>query len=258
MTKHLWTAAAFVAATAVTGAARADNFNVTIEAPGVKNSTAGFAFSGVETWDTPGFPTLPNLHIGTDFNTGGVINGEYLPGVDVVAANQYGGAGGTGAFLSTSSRAGYSLALSTSNPAGINYFGFWLSALDPGNNLTFSKAGSEIFTFSAADVLAKVAGTADYFGNPDAPYKGAVGDQAYVFINFFDANGTFDTINFSENPEIGGYESDNHTVGFFTRQSGTPVSGVPEPASWALMVAGFGIAGSVMRRRATAAAAQYA
>jgi hypothetical protein len=34
-----------------------------------------------------------------------------------------------------------------------------------------------------------------------------------------------------------------------------PTGGVPEPASWALMILGFGLAGSVMRRRRTAIAA---
>ena len=35
-----------------------------------------------------------------------------------------------------------------------------------------------------------------------------------------------------------------------------PPSAVPEPASWALMIAGFGLVGSAMRRRATALFAQ--
>jgi hypothetical protein len=106
-------------------------------------------------------------------------------------------------------------------------------------------------------VLALVGSVSAHFGNPDAPYTGAVGDQAYVFLNFFDTDGTFDKVSFSENPTLGGYESDNHTVGFFTQESGTPVSGVPEPANWALMIAGFALAGSVMRRRAIKAAVCY-
>ena len=34
-----------------------------------------------------------------------------------------------------------------------------------------------------------------------------------------------------------------------------PLAAVPEPASWALMIAGFGLVGAAMRRRAAAAAA---
>jgi hypothetical protein len=34
-----------------------------------------------------------------------------------------------------------------------------------------------------------------------------------------------------------------------------PTGGVPEPASWALVILGFGLAGATMRRRRTAIAA---
>ena len=239
--KHLLVAVSLATA----GAAQADTFHVTIEAPGVQNSTAAFAFSGVETFDKVG-TGIQSLN--TSFGTGGVITGRYS-GVEVASANQYGGAGGSGNFATTFSSAGYSLSLATTDPAGINYFGFWLSALDSGNNLTFSKGGMVVYTFSPADVVALVKSTPGYLGNPNAPFLGNVGDQAYVFLNFFDTDGTFDMVQFSESPEIGGYESDNHTVGFFTRESGTPINPVPEPASWALMIAGLSLAGSMMRRR---------
>mgnify|MGYP001064332590 CR=1 FL=1 len=242
---------AAMTALGVAGAANADTFSVTIENPGVQNSTAGFSSSGVETFNLR--PTGSNKTFSTDFGTSGVINGTYS-GVDILAADQYGGAGGNTNFASTASTAGYSLSLTTSDPAGINYFGFWLSALDSGNTLTFSRAGTTVFTFSPADVLALVNGLPAYFGNPTAAFSGQNSAQPYVFLNFFDTTGTFDKVVFSENPTVGGYESDNHTVGFFTRQSGTPVPGVPEPASWALMIAGFALVGSAMRRTRTTAA----
>lgn len=240
------------AAVSMAGAAQADTFHVTIEAPGVQQSTAAFSSKGVETFDAVG--QGGGRSFTTDFGTSGVISGSYS-GVDVLAADQYGGAGGGGNFASTSGVAGFSLNLSTSDPDGINYFGFWLSALDSGNTLTFSRAGTTLFTFTPVDVLALVGGAPAYFGNPDAPYKGQNGGQSYVFLNFFDTNGTFDKVTFSENPTIGGYESDNHTVGFFTKESGTPVGAVPEPATWAMMIVGFGAVGAMMRRRGRAATA---
>lgn len=235
-----------VALTALSGAAHADDFHVTVENPGVQHSTATFDSVGVETFDSTS--TGSGKSFTTFFGSGGVITGDYS-GVDILGADQYGGVGGVGNYASTFGTAGYSLNLSTSDPAGINYFGFWLSALDSGNTLTFSRAGTVVFSFSPDDVLALVGGMPAYFGNPGGNFGGQNGSQAYVFLNFFDTNGTFDKITFSENPTIGGYESDNHTVGFFTREGGTPVGGVPEPASWAMLLTGFGGIGYALRRR---------
>lgn len=238
--------AGVAALTDLPGAARADSFHVSIENAGVKHSTATFDTVGVEAFDTIGLGT--NKSFSTDFGSGGVITGNYA-GIDILAADQYGGAGGLGNYASTSSVAGYSLNLSTTNASGINYFGFWLSALDNGNTLTFSKAGATVFTFSPNDVLALVGSMPAYFGNPDGSFAGQNGSQAYAFLNFFDTDGTFDKVTFSENPTVGGYESDNHTVGFFTAEGGTPVGGVPEPATWAMMLMGFGGLGYTLRRR---------
>jgi len=230
------------AAVSLAGAAQADTFHVTFEAPGVEQSTAAFSSTGVETFN--GIGQGANRSFATDFGSGGVITGSYA-GVDVLGADQYGGAGGSGNFASTFGA--YSLSLSTSDPAGINYFGFWLSALDSGNTVTFSRAGSTVFSFSPGDVLALVGGNSAYFGNPDA--AGANGEQAYVFLNFFDTSGAFDAVTFSETLANAGYESDNHTIGFYTAESGTPVGSVPEPAAWAMMILGFGAVGALARRR---------
>lgn len=246
-TKHLLTTAAAIAMMGIAGSAQADVFHVTIELPGVENSTAAFSSSGTETFDSLG--TGSGQSFVTDFGTDGAITGSYS-GVDILGANQYGGSGGSGNFASTSTTSGYSLSLSTSNPEGINYFGFWLSALDSGNTLTFLREGTTVFSFTPTDVLALVSSLPDYFGNPDAPFTDQNSAQPYVFLNFYDTDNIFDQVVFSENPTVGGYESDNHTVGFFTEEGGIPVPGVPEPASWALMIAGFGMVGASLRRRA--------
>jgi len=243
MIKHI---APLAAVLSVAGAAHADTFHVTVEAPGVQTSTATFSSKGVETFS--GVGTGAGQAFGTDFGSAGVITGSYS-GVDVLGADQYGGAGGAGNYASTFSTSGFSLSLSTSDPAGINYFGFWLSALDPGNGLTFSRGGTTVFTFTPGDVLALVGGNGGYFGNPNGSFLGQNGSQSYVFLNFFDTNGTFDKVSFSENPTIGGYESDNHTVGFYTAESGTRVGAIPEPGAWALMILGFGAVGIMARRR---------
>ena len=61
-----------------------------------------------------------------------------------------------------------------------------------------------------------------YYGNPNSPFEGGDSGEPYVFINFYDMSGTFDQVVFTEDPASGGYEFDNHTVGFFTHVGGVP------------------------------------
>jgi hypothetical protein len=116
------------------------------------------------------------------------------------------------------------------NPDGVNYFGYWLSAVDAGNQVVFKKSGVQVGALTPADVLAQVSGQPAYFGNPNPGFLGQNSGQPYAFINFYDTSGTFDEVDFTQNM-IGGYESDNHTVGFFTKIGGVP-SPVPEPSTW--------------------------
>jgi hypothetical protein len=77
-------------------------------------------------------------------------------------------------------------------------------------------------------VLAQVAGQPAYFGNPNPAFQGQNSGQPHAFINFYDTTGTFDEVDFTQNM-IGGYESDNHTVGFFTRsEASRPLSLNPQ------------------------------
>lgn len=221
-------------------AAQADTFNVTYEAPGVQNSTAGFAFKGVETFD--GRATGSTQSFDTSFGTNGLISGRYSS-VTINGKDIYGGAGGTGNYAVANLNVPYSLTLSTTDARGINYFGYWLSALDKGNQVTFKRAGATVFTFSAADVAKLLSAIPAYKGNPNG---GGNTTEPYAFLNFYNTDGTFDEVVFTETIRAG-YESDNHTVGFFTTQTG--VSAVPEPASWAMMIGGLMLVGAAIRRR---------
>lgn len=234
------------------------------EAVGIQTTTATFSVGGVETFDARATGTSSFT---TDFGTSGAITGAYS-NVQVNNNDQYGGAGGTGKYAVTFANVGYSLDLSSTITGGVNYFGYWLSALDRGNRVTFYRGGAVLFTFNPTDVLGVVnasANSSSYYGNPNAAYRGRNSREPYIFLNFFSDRGSFDRVVFTETPAGGGYESDNHTVGhFLTKGTGTsvrlsvasfPVGSIPEPAVWGMMVTGFGLVGVSVRRRVRTVAA---
>ncbi len=242
-------ASAFAALVAVPAAAAV---TVTYEAPGVQTSTVMLTYGGVETFDS--LPLGADQNFVTDYGTGAspvVITGTYT-GADIRRRDKFGGADGVDQYVEVDNGGGsqqpYSIDFTTSNGTTLNYFGFWLSALDRGNHVSFFKGGMEVFSLAPGDVIAFTgACTAGnpYCGNPNAPFLGFNDREPYVFVNVrFDntdaANG-FDRIVFSENPNVGDYESDNHTVGY--------IAMIPEPATWGMMIAGFGLVGFAARRR---------
>jgi hypothetical protein len=244
-----WTVwvASLVTGLAATTTAKADTFFLNYEAPGAESTTATFTVMGVESFE--GRSGAFSTDYGTD-----AITGTYSGGLQILGADQYGGAGGDGRYIVVFAGGSYQLKLANdpiANPDGINYFGYWLSALDAGNQVVFKKAGVQVGALTPAEVLAQVTGQPAYFGNPNPGFLGQNSGQPYAFINFYDMTGTFDEVDFSQNM-IGGYESDNHTVGFFTKIGGVP-SPVPEPSTWVMMGLGFaGLSFAAYRRAAKA------
>ncbi len=238
------------------GEAKADAFTVTYEAARVQSANttalcanvgAGTCTIGVENFDT----RASNASFTTNFGTGGTITGTYSA-VTIAPADQYGGAGGTGYYPTATGSTPYNVALTSTLTTGINYFGFWLSALDAGNQVSFYKNNVLLYTFAPntlISALGKCSVSNAYCGNPNSQFLNANIGEQYAFVNFLDSNGTFDSVRFVENPASGGYESDNHSVGYATTASGTNLN-VPEPATLAILAFALASLGVARRRRA--------
>jgi hypothetical protein len=190
---------------------------------------------------TPVAPTTATFTpvISTGVATGS-ITGVYAGKLSVSAANQYGGAGGTGDFASVSNGT-YTLMLSTSGSVpGVNYFGLWFSALDAGNKLTLKENGTTVYTFTpqlfSSLVGACPSGVNQFCGNPNS---GQDSTEQFAFLNFYDMNGFFNEVDFTETSSAG-FESDNHTVGYMNPvvPTGTVVGATPEPGSIVLLLTG--------------------
>jgi hypothetical protein len=245
------------------------------ESAGIQNSTSAFTVKGVETFNEQAVTNNNTTSFTADFTglPSGALTGAYS-NVQINAADEYGGAGGDSNYAVTFTRNGdYSLTLSNESatyfPKGVTYFGYWLSALDSGNTVTFYDGNTVLFTFDASDVLNYVEGlpnSGEYFGNPNSAFKGQDSGEPFLFLNFYAKGGLqFTKVVFSEVDSGGGYESDNHTVGVWTAESGTPVplmssstppsvpysptAFVPEPATWSLMIGGVALVGAGLRAR---------
>ncbi len=180
----------------------------------------------------------------TDFDSQGAITGRYSGVFGILPADQYGGAANRGNYIATFDSGGYTIDLGhDASLPGINYFGMALSALDAGNSLDFLRNGQVVYTYDPATLIAALGPCSNgnqYCGNPTT---GQDSNEQFAFVSLQDQSGYFDQVRFRELNGGGGYESDNHSVGY--RPVGTTVSGtavpVPEPDSWVAI--GMGLLG---------------
>ena len=256
-----------------------NSFQVTVEAPGVQQSTLftnpnaygatgvfvnnfdsasiGYSSNSYSFGGKPAISTSPisTSQIGISQISTSQI-GSYS-NVDIVQADQYGGAGGTGNYFTvqpgkdgTSSDPQKSKSTLTLNTPE-RYFGLWWSAGDAYNEMDFYSGNTLLQKFTTTDVIDFInqqSNAKDYYSNPNSKFQGQNQNEPYAFLNFFadpkNTNVTFNKIEFINNSTGTGFESDNHTVASsYKTTSGKIVSRVPEPnaALGLAMIAGIGM-----------------
>lgn len=227
----------------------ADPMAVRLFSPGVTQAGAGpMGASALQVERFDGMAARPGPFYDTKFG-GGPIGGTYSGAFNLLAADQYGGAGGTGTYIASArSQSGYTLSLRhDATIPGVNFFGLDVSALDGGNTLTFYRNLHPVAIFTAADFarLLGPCGGGAYCGNPAT---GQNQNEAYGFISFTDQTGLFDQVGFTQTTGGGLFESDNHTVAYVTPTAVSGTVDVPEPQTAAILglslvaMAGYGLA----------------
>ena len=89
-----------------------------------------------------------------------------------------------------------------------SYFGFWWSAGDGNNQLSFYSGSDLVARYTTASMFNSLNLSQEYYGNP---LTGGNSGEPYAFINFYgDENTTWDTIELTQTGG-GGFESDNYT-----------------------------------------------
>lgn len=136
-----------------------------------------------------------------------------------VAAAPYGDSTIYASIGSTTTPQSASLSLGS----GVNYLGFYWGSVDSYNSLTLYNGNTVLATYTGSDVL-----------NPANGYQGASGS---AYVNFFASGPLITSAVFTSTAAA--FEVDSITAG------------VPEPATWAMMVLGFVVLGSLGYRRSS-------
>jgi hypothetical protein len=183
------------------------------------------------------------------------------------------------ALLFNFDAAGSSIAVTENSRLCLPFSGCALSAtlLTPFNSLTINEGASETFDFARFDISSGIGGDTDArvetvlaFTSPSIASAGTGGTAFYLRAGSIRRPGVLAGTFTWDNPEQQFTTLDgskftfkfNDVVGFAAGGSARSsltvtvdsIAVVPEPATWAMMIGGFGMAGAMLRRRRSATA----
>lgn len=171
------------------------------EAPGVQSSQR----YGVV---TEGFDTLASTSYLTYSSAFGSWTGSPLE-FEIRTADPFGGAGGSGKYIAIHGASSGFNEVDLTLKAPSSYLGTWLSAIDLGNSIEFYRGTVLLKRFDT--LTNNFVRSGPWSGNPNPPFKGQDGGEAFAYLNFTATAGTtFDEVRFIQ---IGGnLEMDNVSV----------------------------------------------
>ncbi len=129
--------------------------------------------------------------------------------------NQWGGANESKFITNAAGQGSYTVAINQDQ----KYFGFWWSAGDSYNKITFKNDGEEVAVFRTSDLVdfinsSGISNTLEYYGNPNSSYvnfNGGHKNEPYAFVNVFFDSEAYDEIVVETMTDNGAaFESDNH------------------------------------------------
>jgi Protein of unknown function (DUF642)/PEP-CTERM motif len=194
------------------------------ETPGSPGNPVLGAGSDIGGWTVTGHPDNAVFYLRNDYAEPGITFPAHSGGysVDLTGAGNTGPANGV--FQSTATAIGARYNLS-----------FWI-----GNEAGFGGINSVFYANpSTASLFINDAFISDYTN----------ADETAATVNWKQFNYSFNAN--STNTKIAFLNNTPFTDNYLGLDDISLTAAVPEPASWALMIAGFGLVGSAMRRRAT-------
>src|SRR5271168_622815 len=236
---------------------QADTISVYLSAPSAQSTFVTGATT--ETWNeaTPG---TYQTYAGTIGNYGVTGQDSFV----IQAADQFGGANGS-QYMAFGAQSGNASPIQLVLTSPATYFGFWFSAGDANNGISFYDGSTLVGRFSTAPILSSLQAptvtavdgatyqSSAYFGNPNNTSEDA--GEPFAYVNFLVTGGDITRIVFDNSGLTGtGFENDNQSVyngSVAVAPTGVFVStlGAPEPATWALWLGGLGILAGFRPRR---------